>query len=33
MRIPAIVIAMLDLGGKSGADLVREGRRELGLED
>ena len=23
----------IDLGGKTGADLVREGRRELGLED
>jgi antitoxin FitA len=23
----------IDLGGKSGADLVRAGRRELGLED
>jgi len=23
----------IDLRGKSGADLVREGRRELGLED
>jgi hypothetical protein len=27
-RLPPI-----DLRGKSGADLVREGRRELGLED
>ena len=23
----------IDLGGKTGADLVREGRRELGLQD
>jgi post-segregation antitoxin (ccd killing protein) len=23
----------IDLGGKTGADLVREGRRDLGLED
>jgi post-segregation antitoxin (ccd killing protein) len=23
----------IDLGGKSGADLVREGRRDIGLED
>ena len=23
----------IDLGGKTGADLVREGRRELGLRD
>jgi len=23
----------IDLGGKSGADLVREGRREFGLDD
>jgi len=23
----------IDLGGKTGADLVREGRRELGIQD